>query len=223
MKTIEVLFSKDCFPQHSIVKQEFLNTPHHYEYDEDTRIVELFRFLFDSSGMFFFEEEIYTRDDKGQLLHEGKGRMEITDDMLLELFLIKRNQEYIMLWDRTVLIDKLFTYLGFDNTVELYFESGFGGEGYFNVVECEGVKFYFHSDEAVHWGKPHVHAWNHDKEITIDLNTFEVLAGHFQRAKYENDAIDCVKKHQLTFMRGWQDYTNGIRVDLGKYLDLENE
>lgn len=222
MMTIEVLFSKDCFPRHSIVKQEFLKTPHHYEYNKDTRITDLFRFLFDSSGMFFYEEETYIRDGKGQLIHEGKGRMEITDDMLLELFLIKRGKSYVSLWDKTIQIDKLLTYLGLTDIVELYFESSLEGEGYFSAVECNGIQFYYHSDEAVHWGKPHVHAINHGKEISIDINTFEILAGHFKKSKDEKKAIDLVRKHQLTFMKGWQDNTNGIKVNLNEYFDLES-
>lgn len=216
MKTITVSFSKECIPYHKEMVREFLKGTHTYQYDETTRIVDLFRYLWDKSG-FTAEDESDEEWDSSENYNE---QIEFADDEILRFFVILHDNDYYSLWNPNVYIDPLFTYLGIQDKVELYFETSFGGEGSFNEVECEGIQFYFHSDETVHWGRPHIHAKVDENQISIDLNTFEIIVGRFEKRKQEKEAVECVKTHQRTFMKGWNDHSNGIRVNLNKYSDL---
>ena len=223
MNTIKITFAKDCIPRHHVVDHGFLETPQFFDYDENTRIVDLFRYLFDKSGLFFYEESICYRDGKGNWIEENNGRMEVTDAMLLELFLIEYKNDYVSIWNGEAKVKVLFDFIGVSDSITVYYEPSFGGEGYFKGVECKGIQFYFHSQEKVHQGRPHVHAFKNDDEITIDLNTYDILVGHFRKKKDETQAVECVKNHQMTFMQAWNDCTNGIYVDLTKYSDLVSE
>lgn len=213
MKRISYTFSKECILYHKETVREYLENSHVFEYSETTVIADLFRYIIDQSG--------FTLYDSIEEVLEDNEAVNITDAELLRFFMILHNNEHYSLWNPYVSVDKLFTYLGISDSVELHFENSFGGEGNFNDVECEGIQFYFHSDERKHWGKPHVHAIRDKKWITIDLEQLTVLKGHFKKKRYETEALECVKAHIDTFIKGWNDHSNGIKVNLPDFYNQE--
>ena len=145
--------------------------------------------------------------------------------MLYDLFRIVRNGRVITIWDTTVKFDKLLKYLKIDSILELYFECSFTGTGTFGYVD--GIEYYFQSKERNHWGRPHVHVKYRGIKMSIDI--INLCRLNKKKRKHEKPivnelekrAIECVRKHQRAFITGWNDHTNGIWVDISRYIDEE--
>lgn len=215
---LKVLFSEECFSCHEEYQQGFLKANHVFPYDDTTRIVDLFRFLFDKSIEVLRDGETCYCNIEEEYENRYGPLAEITNRDLLRFFLIKQHNRFISLWDETVTIKGIANYLRIGDTITLYFEGSFGGEGYFDEIELKGMRFYYHSKEQNHRGRPHIHVKKGQKWISVDLFSFEILEGHFVKAKYENCAIDCIKENQRAFIKGWNDYSNGIKVNLDQYI-----
>lgn len=181
--------------------KNYLEGTYIFEYDPETTIKELLLFL-------------YEKDPFNS--HNSCNEME---DIGTERLRIKFRNEYLEVIGESK-VYKLVEYLGKPDIIQMIYIIGLGGGGEveYETTRKMGFKLIFHSNEANHAGRPHVHAYdlkNGDK-ATIDLLSFEIIAGKMKGGRYMLLRY-YLENNNDKYLEYWNKLTNGIKVG-DKYI-----
>ena len=134
---IKIIFDPECLECHAPEQHDFLSAVHTFKYDEQTRVVDLFRTLFIRSGLVFPETRIIKNGVETCI-----GVMEVPDPWLFNLFLVRRNNDYLTLRDVEKRLSNLLEYLDKSDELLLYYESDFSDGKAFDSYN--GIEFFFY-------------------------------------------------------------------------------
>ena len=207
---INVYFDNECISSHDESVQSYLENGDIFDYDENTKLIEFYRYLIKNSGIEFYSEEILSRDDQGKVVEEKGEAIEPSDEYVMDLFSIKYQDEFISTWNKDASFMELIEYLGFMDNITVLFKTSPGGKGQIDGLNCDGITFGFRLREANHKGRPHIHAAYQGDDITIDIRSLKRIAGSFKTKKYEDKAISYIEVRQDELLEKWERMIRGI-------------
>lgn len=88
------------------------------------------------------------------------------------------------------------------------------------VGECDGIRFFFHSNENSGHHDAHIHCEYSGEVISISLTNFDILSGRgFSNRKRTKLALDLIELNQENLLKYWNDVVvNGESVKFKMYI-----
>ena len=79
-----------------------------------------------------------------------------------------------------------------------------------NVGFENAIEYVIHSNEQGH-NEPHIHVKHQNKEVVINLKTFEVIEGNIKSHQLKTAKL-WVQNNQPTLQKYWNELTNGVKI-----------